>query len=85
MRKKLDAAQVAQIQNEARLAHHLAEGLKPFMKQKVEETLIELKNLYRTGDYDLPKLVGLVAKLCAYEDMENSLLQKVRRAETTEG
>jgi hypothetical protein len=64
--------------NEGRHAQWANDLISPYLSDIKDTAVRKLQHLYRTGAHTEAKLLAGVAELCALEDLEATLIEKIR-------
>lgn len=70
-----------EIAQEGRLAEALKLHFGPVVKERIQSELNKMKSSFRGGKVDSVTLSSHLAALCALEDLERDLDQKIKRAQ----
>ena len=70
-----------EIINTGKLSQLAFSELQEILGEAKRQKIVELSQLYRLGKFDQIELVATLAEYCAYEDLEQGLIAKIKRGE----
>jgi len=70
-----------EIINDGKISQLAFAELQQVLSEAKRQKIVELAQLYRLGKFDHMELVTTLAEYCAYEDLEQGLIAKIKRGE----